>query len=122
MKLSVTSLTKGLTFHGDVHGKRQQDYVLSSPGQYFIMSMSSKKPASGNFTLVSKTAVESLHRRLRGQRGLTARRVFSRTRIPRLVPSHLAALNMLYVLVAMGRASIDARHKSREIFFNIKGS
>jgi len=32
----------------------------------------------------------------------------------------LGALNMLYVLVATGRASIDQRHTSRELFFNVK--
>jgi hypothetical protein len=37
------------------------------------------------------------------------------------VPSHLAALNLLYVLVATGRASIDRRRRSsRELFFNVK--
>jgi hypothetical protein len=37
------------------------------------------------------------------------------------VPSHLAALNLLYVLVATRRASIDQRRRSsRELFFNVK--
>jgi len=37
------------------------------------------------------------------------------------VPSPLAALNMLYVLVATDRAIIDPRRKAaREIFFNVK--
>jgi hypothetical protein len=36
------------------------------------------------------------------------------------VPSALAALNMLYVLVATGRAKIDERRtKARELFFNV---
>ena len=34
--------------------------------------------------------------------------------------SSLAALNMLYVLVATGRASIDAKRKSPQIFFNVR--
>jgi hypothetical protein len=120
MKLNVKSLTRGLTFHGEVLGKRQQYYVLSSARQYFVMSVSSRKRAAGNFNLVGKSAVDRLARRLRGQQGLTARLVFDRTRNRRLVPSPLAALNILYVLVATDRASIDRRHKSREIFFNMK--
>lgn len=122
MKLSVNSLTKGLTFHGEVHGKRQHYYILSSARQYFVMSVSSSKRAAGNFNIVGKSVVDRLHRRLRGQQGLTARLVFGRTRSRRLVPSHLAALNILYVLVATNRASIDKRHKSREIFFNMRRS
>lgn len=120
MKLRVTSLTKGLTFHGEVEGKRQHYYVLSSARQYFILSMSSSKRSAGNFNLVGKAAVEKLRRRLRGQQGLTAKVVFLRTRNRRLVPTHLAALNMLYVLVATGHATIDARHKTRQIYFNVK--
>ena len=120
MKLSVNSLTTGLTFHGEVQGKRQHYYILSSARQYFVMSVSSSKRDAGNFNLVSKSAVDRLYRRLRGQQGLTARHVFNRTRNRRLVPSSLAALNILYVLVATDRASIDIRHKTREIFFNMR--
>ncbi|MBI2370154.1 MAG: hypothetical protein HYV08_07965 [Deltaproteobacteria bacterium] len=120
MKLSVNSLTRGLTFHGEVQGKRQHYYILSSARQYFVMSVSSSKRASGNFNLVGKSAVDRLYRRLRGQQGLTARLVFNRTRKRRLVPSRLAALNILYVLVATNRASIDGRYKSREMFFNMR--
>ena len=58
-------------------------------------------------------------RRLHGRRGLTARLVYERSK--RGVPSALVALNMLYVLVATGRASIDQRRlAAREIFFNVK--
>ena len=120
LKLSVNSLTTGLTFHGEVQGKRQHYYILSSARQYFVMSVSSSKRDAGNFNLVSKSAVDRLYRRLRAQQGLTARHVFNRTRNRRLVPSSLAALNILYVLVATDRASIDMRHKTREIFFNMK--
>jgi len=120
MRLSVKSLTTGLEFHGEVQGKRQHYYVLSSARQYFVMSASRSKRDAGNFNLVGRSAADRLYRRLRGQKGLTAGVVFGRSKNRRLVPSHLAALNILYVLVATGRASIDMRHKSREIFFNVK--
>ena len=120
MKLSVKSLITGLQFHGEVQGKRQHYYVLSSARQYFVMSVSLSKRAAGYFNLVSRSAADRLYRRLRGQQGLTAKLVFTRSRNRRLVPSRLAALNMLYVLVATSRASIDRRHTSREIFFNVK--
>ncbi len=120
MKLSVKSLTMGLDFHGEVEGKRQHYYVLSSARQYFVMSVSRSKRDAGNFNLVGRSAADKLYRRLRGQRGLTAKLVFERSRNKRLVPSHLAALNILYVLVATGLASIDMRHKTKEIFFNVR--
>lgn len=121
MKLSVESLTTGLEYHGRVEGKRQRYFVLSSDRQYFVMSVSRSKRDSGNFNLVGKAAVDKLHRRLRGRRGVTARRVWERSK--RGVPSALAALNMLYVLVATGRASIDQRRQAaRELFFNVPRS
>ena len=119
MKLSVGSLTKGLTFHGEVQGKRQHYYILSSARQYFVMSNSANKPAAGNFNIVRKSAVDRIGRRLRGQSGLTAKLVYTRTRTRRDVPSRLAALNILYVLVGTGRAKFDNRHKSKELFFNV---
>ena len=121
MKLSVDSLTTGLRFHGEVEGKRQHYYVLSSPRQYFVMSLSTRKRDSGNFNLVSRSAVSPCRPRSRRWRRSTARLVFTRSRNRRLVPSPLTALNMLYVLVATGRASIDQRRRSsRELFFNVK--
>lgn len=121
MKLSVNSLTTGLNFHGEVQGKRQHYYILSSAHQYFVMSLSKSKRDAGNFNVLNRSAVETLYRRLRGRRQLTAKAVFTRSKNRRLVPSALVALNMLYVLVGTGRASIDARHtSSREIFFNMR--
>jgi hypothetical protein len=43
MRLNVMSLTTGLQFHGEVQGKRQHYYVLSSARQYFVMSLSLSK-------------------------------------------------------------------------------
>jgi hypothetical protein len=119
MKLSVDSLTKGLEFHGEVQGKRQRDYILSSPRQYFVMSVSLAKRDAGNFNMVNRAAVDALYRKLRGRRGLTARLVSDRFRKGRLVTSSLNALNMLYVMAATGRASIDAKRKTPQIFFNV---
>jgi hypothetical protein len=119
MKLSVQSLTTGLQYHGDVQGKRQHYYVLSNPRQYLVMSLSASKRDAGNFNLVSRSAVETLYRRLRGKRGLTASEIYSRARNRRAIPSALVALNMLYVLVATGRASVDRRASSPQLFFNV---
>ena len=120
MKLDLRSLTRGLTYHGEVVGMRQTYWVLSSPRQYFVLSQSRSKRSAGNFNLVSGAAVQRLQRRLRGQQSLTSRRVFERSRSRRSVPSSLAALNMLYVLVATGHAAIDRRHHGRELHFNVR--
>ena len=119
-ELSIKSLTAGLSFHGEVQGKRQHYYVLSSVRQYFIMSLSKSKPGAGNFNLVSKSVVDQVFTRLRGQQGVTAKTMFNRSRNRRLIPSPLAALSVLYILVATGRASIFERRNSPELYFNVK--
>jgi hypothetical protein len=123
MRLSVNDLTKGLMFHGEVSGKRQHYYILSTRRNYFIMSLSRSKRAAGQFNLVDKEAVEQLYlyHRLRGQRGLTTPTVFRRSKNRRRLCSSLGVLNILYVLVATRRAHIDERHASSSaLFFNIR--
>src|SRR3989442_7356873 len=107
MKLDVKTLTTGLQFHGEVEGKRQRYFVLSSARQYFVMSLSRSKRDAGNFNLVGKAVVEKLYRRLRGRRGLTARLVFERSQ--RGVASAPVALHKLLMPVATGPDSIDQR-------------
>lgn len=74
----------------------------------------------GNYYLVSKSVVDRVFSRLRGQEGVTAKTVFNRSRNRRHIPSRLAVLNVLYVLVATGRASIFERRNSPELYFNVK--
>ncbi len=119
MKLGVKNLTRGLEYHGTVSGKRQTYYVLSAPRMFFVLSLSPTKRSSGNFNLIPKAGVDKLHRRLRGHHAVTAKVVHSRSRDKRHIPTTLTALNMLYILVATGRATIDTRRKARELYFNI---
>ena len=87
MKLNVKSLTTGLQFHGEVQGKRQHYYVLSSARHYFVMSVSRSKRDAGNFNLVGKSAVETLYRRLR-RREVLVERARHRGRAAALVERH----------------------------------
>src|SRR2546428_2546394 len=121
MKLSVDSLTTGLQFHGEVQGKRQHYYVLSSARQYFVMSLSLSKRDAGNFNLVSRSVVDRLQRRLRGRRGVGRRPGFTRSQERHRAAPPLAPLDQLYLLGAPGRAHLDPRREfAREIVFNAK--
>jgi hypothetical protein len=119
MGLKISGLTKGLEYHGTVEGKRQTYYVFSSAREYLVMSLSARKRDAGNFNMVRKASVAHVLKRLRGRQGATARLVFERTRTRRLVPTRFSALNILYILVALGHAKIDTRHKTPELFFNV---
>jgi len=118
--MNIRSLTTGLLYKGEVEGKRQRYYVFEGKSQYLVMSFSRSKVNAGNFNVVASEAVEHVSRRFGGTQGLTAKLLHKRSRRPRLVRDPLAALNILYVLVAIGRAKIDTRFHEREIYFNLK--
>lgn len=120
MRLNVRNLTKGLEYHGEVDGKKQHYYVFSGGAHYFVMSLSPSKPKSGNFNLVSKIAVEKPGRRLKGQQAVTSKAVRAGSRGRSTIPTDLTALNMLYILVAIGQATIDMRYRSKQLFFNVR--
>ena len=117
--MSIRSLGAGLTFRGKVSGQRQTYYVFEGLRSFFVFSFSRSKPKAGYFNEVRSETVTYVQRLTGGQQGVTAQSLYKRSRKPKHVGSALEALNVLYVLVATGRAKIDRRHKSRQLFFNI---
>ena len=117
--MNIKSLSAGLSFRGNVTGRRQKYYVFEAKDAFFVFSFSRAKPKSGYFNMVGSDAVGYVHRLVRGEQGVTAQSVKKRCRRPKLIGSALEALNVLYVLVAIGSAKIDHRHKDKQLFFNI---
>ena len=117
--MNIRSLSSGLSFRGKVVGRRQTYYVFEGPKIILVFSFSRSKPKAGYFNAVSYEAVKYAVRLLKGKQGVTAQSLHKRSRKPRLVGSALEALNILYTLVATGRARIDRRYKTGQLFFNI---
>jgi len=57
--------------------------------------------------------------RFRRRYALTSQSLNQRSRKPKFTGSALEALNILYVLVAIGSAKTDHRHKNKQLFFNL---
>ena len=119
MAVNIRSLTAGLEYRGEVTGKKQTYFVFEGRKFYFVLSFSKSKRASGNFNLVSIDAVNYVRRNFAGRQDLTAKRLVARSRKPQYVSGALQALNILYVLVALGVAIRDDRFHDRELHFNI---
>ncbi len=117
--MNIRSLSAGLSFRGTVTGKRQTYHVFEGRKAFFVFSFSRSKPKAGYFNMVHAEAVKYAQRLTRGRKGVTAQSLFKRSRNRRHVGSALEALNILYVLVAIDRAKMDHRHKSKQLFFNI---
>ncbi len=120
--MNLRSLAAGLTFRGKVDGQRQTYYVFEGRKFFFVCSFSRTKRKAGNFNIVDLEAVRYAQRIAAGSRGITSGELHSRSRHTRHVGSPLEALNILYVLVGIGRATIDRRHKGKQLFFNVKRS
>jgi hypothetical protein len=116
--VNIRSLAKGLTYRGEVSGKRQTYYVFESGNAYVVMSASRTKRASGYFNLVSRAAVDRIRKSYAGRQDVTAKALATRSRGPG-VRDALQALNILYVLVATGQAKRDDRYQDQRLHFNI---
>ncbi len=119
--MNIRSLSSGLSFRGKVQGQKQAYYVFEGPKLFLVFSFSRSKPKAGYFNAVDFEAVKYVGRLTKGQQGVTAQSLYKRSRNPKFVGSSLEALNVLYVLVAMDRARIDRRFKTRQLFFNMIG-
>lgn len=118
MNLTV-GLGQGLSYTGSVEGVRQRYFVFEGPDAYVVFSLSSNKPNSGNFNLVSRKAVDYVYRKFGGEDGVTANDVAERSNRSKHVPKALIALNILYILVAQERASIDGTGSYSKLYFSV---
>ncbi len=116
--MNIQNLAKGLRYRGKAAGKRQTYYVFESGKGYVVMSASRTKRASGYFNLVSGGAVARIRRSYAGKQDVTAKAIAARSRGAGLTNA-LQALNVLYVLVALGAAKRDDRYQDQRLHFNI---
>ena len=112
---------QGLTYLDEVDGKRQTYYVFRGRDYFLVLSFSKTKRQAGNFNIVESEAVEYARHRFRGKKAVTSNDIVAKAKRSRHVPSPLAALNILYVLVALGDAKVDARRVSPRLYFNFSG-
>lgn len=118
--MNVKNLSRGLAYRGKVFGKRQTYYVFAGDGFFAVFSFSKAKPNSGNFNIVRPEAIEYVRSRFAGSRGVTAKDVAARSRRSRQIANPLVALNVLYVLTALGDVRIDARRAGPKLYFNFQ--
>ncbi|MDP9222408.1 MAG: hypothetical protein M3P18_00855 [Actinomycetota bacterium] len=118
--MNVKSLVQGLSYLDKVDGKRQTYHVFRGEDYFLVLSFSKTKPQAGNFNIVDSVAVEYVRHRFRRKKAVTSNDVVAKARRSRHVPGPLAALNILYVLAALGDVKVDARRVGPKLYFNFK--
>jgi hypothetical protein len=120
--MNIRTLQRGLTYRGRVKAVRQTYHVFEAQRYFFVLSfaLSKARRGSGYFNVIETDAVDYAQRRMGGTRAVTAQDVVAAARRTRHVPSTLAALNVLYILVALGSGRIVRTGKNRQLFFTVK--
>lgn len=120
--MNIRTLQRGLNYRGRVKAVRQTYHVFEAQGYFFVLSfaLSKARRGSGYFNVIDTQAVDYVQKRLGGTRGVTAKAVVTASRRTRYVPTTLAALNVLYILVALRSASIVRAGKHRQLFFSVR--
>jgi hypothetical protein len=120
--MNIRTLQRGLTYRGRVKAVRQTYHVFETRGYFLVLSfaLSKARRGSGYFNVIDTATVEYVGRRMGGTRRVTAKDVVAAARRTRRVPTTLAALNVLYILVALGSASIVRAGRHRQLFFSVK--
>jgi hypothetical protein len=120
--MNIRTLQRGLKYRGQVKAVRQTYHVFEARGYFFVLSfaLSKARRGSGYFNVIDTDAVNYVQARMGGRRGVTARDVVAAARRTRHVPTTLAALNVLYILVVLRTASILRAGKHRQLFFSVK--
>ena len=120
--MNIRTLQRGLNYRGRVKAVRQTYHVFEAQGYFFVLSfaLSKARRGSGYFNVIDTDAVDYVQQRMGGTRGVTAKDVMTAARRTRHIPSTLAALNVLYILVALQAASIVRAGKNRQLFFAVR--
>ena len=120
--MNIRTLQRGLKYCGRVKAVRQTYHVFEAAGYFFVLSfaLSKARRGSGYFNVIDTQAVVYVQQRMGGTRGVTAKDVVAAARRTKYIPTTLAALNVLYVLVALNSASIARAGKHRQLFFSVR--
>ena len=120
--MNIRTLQRGLKYRGRVKAIRQTYHVFEAEGYFFVLSfaLSKARRGSGYFNVIDTRAVDYVQQHLGGKRGVTAKDVVAAARRTRYIPTALAALNVLYILVALRSASIVRTGENRQLFFSVR--
>src|ERR1700729_2179430 len=122
--MNITTIQQGLRYLDRVKAVRQTYYVFEAKNHYLVLSfaLTKARKGSGYFNLVAQEAVDYVQARVGGKSGVTAKAVMLAARRTAHIPTSLTALNVLYILVALKRASILRSGEHRQLFFAVRRS
>ncbi len=117
--MNVKEVLSELRYVGEAQGARQTYHIFRGHRHFLVMSFKKADAAAGNFNIVEADAVSYVEDKYRGVKGLTSKQLFEESSRTRHFKDRFVALNVLYVLVAAGKAAVDHRFKPGTLVFNL---
>jgi len=117
--MNVNEVLSELRYVGEAQGIRQTYHVFQGRQRFLVMSFKKADPAAGNFNIVEADAVSYAEGKYSGVKGLTAKQLRAQSKRNKRSKDRFVGLNVLYVLVAAGKAAIDHRFKPGTLVFNL---
>ncbi len=115
--MKISTILQGLHFVGQAEGDRRTYYVFQGQGPYLVASPNVR--GGLNVNVVERETPEVLSHRFGGRR-VTGKILVEQGRRPDLFGADFAALNALYVMVALGRARKLQRREGRALVFKVR--
>jgi hypothetical protein len=114
--MKMRDLFQAVRYVGQAEGDRKTYHVFESEGGYLVVAPNSS--GGFNMSIVDREAPDAVISGFRGKR-LTAGRLKQSSRRPDLFGKPFAALQALYVMVALGRARKLKRREGKAMVFKI---
>jgi hypothetical protein len=115
--MKIAQLFAGVRYVGKAEGDKRSYHAFEGDVGYFVLTPNSDR--SFTINLVDAESPEAITQAFKGKR-LTTVRLRKSGRRPDLFGSPFAALNALYLMVAMGRAKKLKHREGRAMVFKIR--
>jgi len=107
-----------LRYEGKARGPRQTYYIFRGRGHFLVLSFKKNDPSGGNFNIIDTAAVSYAESKLQGRRSVSAKQLLEESRRTKHFRDRFAALNTLYVLVALKKATVSHGSQPAALVFN----
>ena len=116
--MTIRTEFSGLKYAGRAEGDKRAYHVFEGADSLLVVS-AGRSRRSYNANAIDRRGLDVVSRRFRGRK-VTSGDVLKKARRRDLFPGRFDALNVLYAMVAMGRAQKLRERDGRSILFKIK--
>lgn len=90
---------------GEARGSREAHHVFRGRRHFLVLSFRKDDPSGGNFNIIDPAAVNYAEEKFHGSKRVTAQLLLEESRRTKHFKDRFAALNTLFVLVALEKAT-----------------